>query len=66
MLEGATTEFEIKEERFKRGQIVLDDYNKSASTYMAQQRAKLQAETNYIKSKLELEALVGMRLEEIR
>ena len=66
ILESATSEFQLKEERFKRGQVMLEDYNASAREYMAQQRQKLQAETNYVKSKLELEALIGVHLEDVR
>ncbi len=66
MLESATTEFELKEERFKRGQLLLDEYNESARAYMSQQRQKLAAETNYIKAKLELESLIGVRLEDVK
>lgn len=66
MLESATTEFELKEERFKRGQLLLDEYNEAARGYMGQQRQKLAAETSYIKAKLELESLIGVRLEDVR
>lgn len=66
MLESVKTEFQIKEDRFKKGHVMLVDYNESASLYMAQQRQKLQAETNYISAKLELESLIGMRLEDVR
>ena len=65
-LESATTEFELLEERFKRGQVILADYSQAASQYTGQQRQRLQAETAYIKSKLELEALIGVRLEDVK
>lgn len=66
LTESTTTAFQLTEERFKRGQVMLEAYNEAASTYMGQQRQRLSAETNYIKAKLELEALIGMRLEDVR
>lgn len=66
MQESATSGFQIQEERFKRGQITLEEYNESAAAYVGQQRQRLQAESTYIKAKLELESLIGMPIENVR
>lgn len=66
MLESSSTEFQIKEERFKRGQVMLEEYNQAAADYVSMQRQRLQAESNYIKAKLELEAMIGVKIEDVR
>ncbi len=66
LLETTTTAFQLTEERFKRGQVMLEAYNEAAGGYMAQQRQRLGAETSYVKAKLELEALIGLRLEDVK
>jgi outer membrane protein TolC len=64
-LETVTTEFELQEERFRQGKIMLEEYTGSANTYLGQQRQRLQAESAFIKSKYSLEELIGLPLEEV-
>lgn len=66
MVESSTSGFQITEERFKRGQIALETYNLAASEHIGQQRQRLQAESNYIKAKVELESILGVRIEDVR
>lgn len=66
MSESSTSGFQITEERFKRGQVMLEDYNQAAAAHIAQQRQRLVAESTYIRAKLELESLLGVKIEEVK
>ena len=65
-MESSTTQFELQEERFKQGKVLLEDYTATVDIHLAQQRALLQAKANYMKAELALEELIGLQLESVR
>ncbi|EMR04645.1 TolC family protein [Cesiribacter andamanensis] len=64
-METITTEYELQEERFRQGKVMLQDYTATTNTYLGQQRARLQAESAFIKSKYALEEIIGVPLESV-
>ncbi|MEX8546010.1 MAG: TolC family protein [Mucilaginibacter sp.] len=51
--------------KFQKGEATFDVYNAALITASARAEQKLQAETNFLIAKSELEALVGLKLEDI-
>ena len=52
--------------KFQKGEISFEIYNASLLTASARTEQKLQAETNFFIAKSELEAIVGVKLEDIK
>jgi outer membrane protein TolC len=60
------TSHKLLEQRFKNGEITFDTYSQSLTTFSAATLAQLQAERDFKNSKLDLEQLIGMKLEDVR
>lgn len=56
----------LAELRFKNGEITFDEYTVTRSSYNQAQISLFTAETAYKNAKLDLEELIGVRLEEVR
>ncbi|MTI39021.1 TolC family protein [Fulvivirga lutimaris] len=54
----------LAEQKFQNGQITLDEFNIALQKYNTQKKEKIITETNYLKSKYQLEFFIGMKLEE--
>ncbi|UZS00144.1 TolC family protein [Chondrinema litorale] len=55
----------LAEDQFKKTSLTLEKYNDAISSYNAQRAAKISAETAYLNAKIVLEALIGLKLEEV-
>jgi hypothetical protein len=62
----ANTEFLRVEQKFKDGTLTFEEYNKANKIYTEHRRDKILAENAYLKSKYDLEALIGMKMEDIQ
>jgi outer membrane protein TolC len=62
----ANTEFLRVEQKFKDGTSTLEEYNKANKIFTEHKRDKILAENAYMKSKYDLEALIGMKMEDIQ
>jgi len=60
------TSHKLEEQRFRRGDITFDLYSTSLTTYNDALRAQLEAERDFRNAKLDLEQMIGMRLEDVR
>jgi outer membrane protein TolC len=60
------TSHKLIEQRFKNGEINFDTYSASLNTYSTMTVGQLEAERNFKNAKLDLEQLIGTRLEEVR
>ena len=60
------TSHKLIEQRFKNGETTFETYSLSLNNYSNIQISTLQAEKNYRNAKLDLEKLIGMRLEDVR
>jgi outer membrane protein TolC len=60
------TSHKLIEQRFKNGETDFATYSLSLNNYSQLNIANLQAETDYKNAKLDLEQLIGMRLEDVR
>jgi len=60
------TAHKLVEERFKNGETTFEAYSASLATYSSMNVAKMDAEKNFNNAKLDLEQLIGMRLEDVR
>jgi outer membrane protein TolC len=60
------TSHKLIEQRFKNGETNFETYSLSLNNYTTMTVAQLQAERNYKNAKLDLEQLIGMRLEDVR
>ena len=60
------TSHKIIEQRFKNGETTFEIYSQSLSNYSQIQISVLEAEKNYKNFKLDLEQLIGVKLEEVR
>jgi outer membrane protein TolC len=60
------TSHKLIEQRFKNGEINFEAYSTSLSTYSTMTIGQLEAERNFRNAKLDLERLIGMRLEDVR
>lgn len=60
------TSHKLIEQRFKNGETNFETYSLSLSNYTTMTVAQLEAERNYKNAKLDLEQLIGMRLEDVR
>lgn len=62
----ANTEFLRVEQKFKDGTSTFEEYNKANKIFTEHKRDKITAENDYMKSKYDLEALIGMKMEDIQ
>lgn len=60
------TSHKLIEQRFKNGETNFETYSASLSNYSSMTIGQLEAERNYKNAKLDLEQLIGMRLEDVR
>ncbi len=60
------TSHKLAEQRFRRGEIMFEDYATSLETYNNSVIAHLEAERDFKNAKLDLEQWIGMRLEDVR
>jgi outer membrane protein TolC len=60
------TSHKLIEQRFKNGETNFETYSTSLSNYSTMTVGQLEAERNYKNAKLDLEQLIGMRLEDVR
>jgi outer membrane protein TolC len=66
MAEDALSDFKLKEQNFAKGEAVLNEYTQSLDRYNLQKINKIQAEKDMIIAKIELEELIGIKLEDAR
>jgi outer membrane protein TolC len=60
------TSHKLIEQRFKNGETNFETYSQSLSTYSTMSIGQMEAERNFKNAKLDLEQLIGMRLEDVR
>jgi outer membrane protein TolC len=60
------TSHKLVEDKFKNGEITFETYSQSLTTYSEITLAQLESEKEFRNAKLDLEALIGMRLEDVR
>jgi outer membrane protein TolC len=60
------TAHKLIEQRFKNGETNFETYSLSLSNYSNMTIGQLEAERNYKNAKLDLEQLIGMKLEDVR
>jgi outer membrane protein TolC len=60
------TSHKLVEQKFKSGQVTFETYSASLTTFSTASLAQLEAERDYKNAKLDLEQLIGMRLEDVR
>jgi outer membrane protein TolC len=63
--ESSYNEFLQAKQKFRNGQISVDDYNKAAQQYHDQLINKIDAEHNFNQVKIQLEALIGVPLSNV-
>lgn len=61
--ESTYSEFLQAKEKFRNGQILLDDYNTATQAYHSQQVSKITAQHNFNLTKIQLESLIGVPLD---
>ncbi|UII25501.1 TolC family protein [Fulvivirga maritima] len=57
--------FQLTEQRFKNGEESLEDYSNTLRSFNDQKRKEINARNAYNLAKIELEALIGLKLEEV-
>ena len=57
--------YTIAEQRFRNGESTLEEFNRLANMYNNQREAKISAESQYLQNKYALEAILGLKMEEI-
>jgi outer membrane protein TolC len=60
------TSHKLMEQRFKNGETTFENYSISLNNYSTLAIGHLESEKNYKNAKLDLEQLIGMRLEDVR
>jgi len=60
------TSHKLVEQKFKNGEITFEQYSLSLSTFSTTTLAQIEAEKDYKNAKLDLERLIGMKLEDVR
>lgn len=60
------TSHKLTEQRFKSGEITFETYSQSLTAYSAINLSQLQAEKDFKNAKLDLEQMIGMKLEDVR
>ena len=64
--EDAFASYSLAEQRFKNGQIALDEYNAQLQMYNGEQVLRIQAETRFNLARIDLEQLIGVKLTEVQ
>lgn len=64
--EEAFSRFSLSEQRFKNGEITLEQYNEAVEGYNAERRNSLTAEANANIRRIELEAFIGVPLDLVK
>lgn len=57
--------FSIVEQNFKNGQATLEEYNRTLDRYNTQKIRKITAQGNFNRSKIEVEEVIGVKLEDV-
>jgi outer membrane protein TolC len=57
--------FKDAEKKFSNGEIKIDQYQQASQAYYARAEAVISASSNFNRSKMEVEALIGLKLEEV-
>lgn len=65
-LEQTSTNFAVLEQRFKAGQEAYERYSAGLASLNQVKIARVEAETNFVNSKVSLEEYIGVRLEEVK
>lgn len=65
-LEETSTSFQVLEQRFKAGQELFERYSAGLTLMNQVKVARVEAQTNYLNSKLSLEEYIGVRLEDVK
>ena len=60
------TSHKLIEQRFKSGELTFEAYSSSLTSYSAITLSQLQAEKDFKNAKLDLEQMIGMKLEDVR
>ena len=60
------TSHKLVEQKFKNGEITFETYSQSLSAFSATTLAQLEAERDFKNAKLDIEQLIGMKLEDVR
>jgi outer membrane protein TolC len=60
------TSHKLVEQKFKNGEITFETYSMSLSSFSATTLSQLEAEKEFRNAKLDIEQLIGMRLEDVR
>jgi outer membrane protein TolC len=66
MVEDALSDFKLKEQKFTRGEIVLNEYTLAVDRYNQQKINRIQAEKDMLIARIELEELIGVKLTDVR
>ncbi len=62
----AENSYRLLEQRFKSGESSFEAYNTSLMNYNRSSILQLEAEQDYLNSKVELESIIGLKLEDVR
>jgi outer membrane protein TolC len=63
--EDASASFSLAEQKFKNGEIKIVDFNSSLENFNSRKSQKLLAERDFNISKIDIEELIGVRLEDV-
>jgi outer membrane protein TolC len=63
--EDASASFSLAEQKFKNGEIKIVDFNSALENFNARKSQKLIAERDFNISKIDIEELIGVRLEDV-
>ena len=66
MTENVYSSYSVAEQRFKNGEITLQEYNESLDKYNAERINLVKAETNLELARITLEEMLGVPLDEIK
>lgn len=66
MTENQYAKYQLAEQQFQESTITLEDYEEILQAYNLQRMNNIRAEKDFLTSKILLEELIGMRLEDIR
>lgn len=64
-LEDAFANFSLSEQNFKAGKLSVEAYNSALGNYNSQKSQKILSEGNVNLAKIDVEELIGMRLEDV-
>jgi outer membrane protein TolC len=62
----AENSYKLMEQKFKQGETSFETYNASLNNFNRSSIAQLQSEVDYLNAKLDLESLIGVKIEEVR